>query len=51
MHARRTVERKQATRLAVRIGVSVLMLVVLIAKVPSFDPATLVPTWSLRTAI
>ena len=51
MHARRTVERKQATRLAVRIGVSVLMLVVLIAKVPSFDPATLVPTWSVRTAI
>jgi uncharacterized membrane protein YbhN (UPF0104 family) len=45
------VERKQATRLAVRIGVSVLMLVVLIAKVPSFDLATLVPTWSLRTAI
>jgi uncharacterized membrane protein YbhN (UPF0104 family) len=51
VHARRTVERKQAMRLAVRIGVSVLMLAVLISKVPSFELATLVPTWSLRTAV
>lgn len=51
MHPRRSVERKQAASLAVRIGVSGLMLVVLVAKVPSFDPGTLVPAWSVRTAV
>src|SRR5918994_2592243 len=45
------VERKQAVSLGVRIAVSVGMLVVLVAKVPSFDPADLVPEWSLATAV
>jgi hypothetical protein len=36
--------------LGLRIVVSVGMLVVLVAKVPSFDPADLVPEWSLATA-
>jgi glycosyltransferase 2 family protein len=44
------VERKQAMSLGLRIVVSVGMLVVLVAKVPSFDPADLVPEWSLATA-
>ena len=44
-------ERKQAVSLGVRIAVSVGMLVVLVAKVPSFDPADLVPEWSLATAV
>ena len=43
-------ERKQAVSLGLRIVVSVGMLVVLVAKVPSFDPADLVPEWSLATA-
>lgn len=44
-------ERKQAVSLGVRIGVSTLMLAVLIAKVPSFELSTLVPTWSFATAV
>lgn len=44
-------ERKQAVRLGARIVVSALMLAVLVAKVPSFEPADLVPTWSLATAV
>lgn len=44
-------ERKQAVSLVVRLVVSAVMLVVLIVKVPSFDPADLVPSWSLATAL
>jgi glycosyltransferase 2 family protein len=45
------VHRKQAVSLGVRLGVSALMLAVLVAKVPSFDPADLVPEWSVSTAL
>jgi len=45
------VERKQAVSLGVRLGVSALMLAVLVAKVPSFDMADLVPRWSLASAL
>jgi hypothetical protein len=45
------VERKQAVSLGVRLTVSTVMLVVLVAKVPSFDPHDLVPTWSVATAL
>jgi len=45
------VERKQAVSLGVRLGVSALMLAVLVAKVPSFDLADLVPRWSLASAL
>lgn len=45
------VERKQAVSLGVRLGVSALMLAVLVAKVPTFDPADLVPRWSLASAL
>jgi glycosyltransferase 2 family protein len=45
------VDRKQALSLGVRLGVSALMLAVLVAKVPSFDPADLVPEWSVATAL
>ena len=44
-------ERKQAVSLGVRLVVSALMLVVLIAKVPSFDLADLVPEWSLAAGL
>ena len=44
-------ERKQAVSLGVRLGVSALMLAVLVAKVPTFDPADLVPRWSLASAL
>lgn len=44
-------ERKQAVSLGVRLGVSALMLAVLVAKVPSFDMADLVPRWSLASAL
>ena len=44
-------ERKQAVSLVVRLVVSAVMLVVLIVKVPSFDPADLVPSWSVTTAL
>lgn len=44
-------ERKQAVSLGVRLGVSALMLAVLVAKVPSFDLADLVPRWSLASAL
>jgi uncharacterized membrane protein YbhN (UPF0104 family) len=42
---------KQAVSLGVRLLVSALMLAVLVAKVPAFDPAELVPEWSLATAL
>lgn len=44
-------ERKQAVSLGVRLVVSALMLAVLVAKVPSFDPAELVPERSLATVL
>ena len=43
--------RKQAVSLGVRLTVSALMLAVLVAKVPSFDPADLLPRRSLSTAL
>ena len=42
-------DRKQAMSLALRIAVSAVMLAVLVAKVPSFEPSDLVPEWSLAT--
>jgi uncharacterized membrane protein YbhN (UPF0104 family) len=42
---------KQAVSLGVRLLVSALMLAVLVVKVPAFDPAELVPQWSLATAL
>jgi hypothetical protein len=45
------VERKQAASLGLRIAVSAAMLVVLLAKVPSFEPSDLVPKWTLATAV
>lgn len=44
-------ERKQAVSLGVRLVVSALMLTVLVAKVPSFDAADLMPEWSLASAL
>lgn len=44
-------ERKQAVSLGVRLAVSALMLVVLIAKVPSFALSDLVPEWSLAAGL
>jgi len=43
------VQRKQAVSLGLRLAVSAVMLVVLVLKVPSFDPSDLVPKWSLGT--
>ena len=43
--------RKQAVSLGVRLTVSALMLAVLVAKVPSFDPGDLLPRRSLATAL
>lgn len=43
--------RKQAVTLGVRLIVSALMLAVLVAKVPSFDAADLLPEWSLANAL
>jgi glycosyltransferase 2 family protein len=37
--------------LVVRLVVSALMLAVLVAKVPSFDPTDMVPSWSVGTAV
>jgi hypothetical protein len=45
------VERKQAWSLGVRLVVSALMLAVLMAKVPSFSAAELIPERSLATAL
>jgi glycosyltransferase 2 family protein len=45
------VERKQAVSLAVRLGVSAVMLAVLLAKVPSLHPADLVPSWSVGSTL
>jgi len=45
------VGRKQAVSLGVRLTVSALMLAVLVAKVPSFDPGDLLPRRSLATAL
>jgi hypothetical protein len=45
------VERKQAWSLGVRLVVSALMLAVLMAKVPSFSAAELIPERSLGTAL
>lgn len=44
-------ERKQAVSLGVRLAVSALMLVVLIAKVPSFALSDLLPEWSLASGL
>ncbi len=44
-------KRKQAVSLGLRLAVSAVMLVVLVLKVPSFDPSDLVPRWSLATAV
>lgn len=43
--------RKQAISLALRLGLSVLMLAVLIWRVPSFDAAEVVPELSARTVL
>jgi uncharacterized membrane protein YbhN (UPF0104 family) len=45
------VKRKQAISVGLRIGVSVVMLVVLLARVPSFHWSDLVPRWTVSTAI
>jgi hypothetical protein len=45
------VGRKQAVSLGVRLTVSALMLAVLVAKVPAFDPGDLLPRRSLATAL
>lgn len=44
-------ERKQAVSLGLRLGVSGLMLAVLVAKVPDFEAADLVPEWSVGAAL
>ena len=44
-------ERKQAMSLGLRLGLSALMLLVLLAKVPSFDAADLVPDWSVASGL
>lgn len=41
---------KQAVSLAARLAISAVMLGVLLARVPSFEPADLVPEWTLGTA-
>jgi glycosyltransferase 2 family protein len=46
-----TVERRQAVTLGLRLAVSAGMLAVLITKVPSFNPADMVPQWSVGTAM
>ena len=43
-------KRKQAVSLGLRLAVSAVMLVVLVLKVPSFNPSDLVPEWSASTA-
>jgi uncharacterized membrane protein YbhN (UPF0104 family) len=45
------VDRKQAVSLGMRLGLSVVMLAVLVAKVPSFDLADLVPRWTVASAV
>jgi glycosyltransferase 2 family protein len=45
------VERKQAVALAVRLGISAVMLAVLLAKVPSLHPADLIPSWSIGSTL
>jgi uncharacterized membrane protein YbhN (UPF0104 family) len=45
------VRRKETISLAARLLVSGVMLVVLIAQVPSFEPSDLVPRWSLSAAL
>ncbi len=44
-------ERRQAVTLGLRLAVSAGMLAVLITKVPSFNPADMVPQWSVGTAM
>ena len=44
-------KRKQAVSMGLRILVSLVMLAVLIANVPSFDWSVLVPEWTLSTAL
>jgi glycosyltransferase 2 family protein len=44
------VDRKQAVSLGMRLGLSIVMLAVLLAKAPSFDLADLVPRWTVATA-
>jgi uncharacterized membrane protein YbhN (UPF0104 family) len=45
------VDRKQAVSLGMRLGLSVVMLAVLVAKVPSFDLADLVPRWTVASTV
>jgi glycosyltransferase 2 family protein len=45
------VNRKQATSLVVRIGVSLLMLAVLVWRIPSFDLSEVVPELSVHTVV
>jgi glycosyltransferase 2 family protein len=44
------VDRKQAVSLGMRLGLSIVMLAVLLAKAPSFDLADLVPRWTVASA-
>lgn len=44
-------DRKQAVSLGMRLGLSIVMLAVLVAKVPSFDLADLVPRWTVASAV
>jgi len=43
--------RKQVTKMGLRVGVSLVMLVVLVANVPSFRWGDLVPEWTFGTAL
>jgi glycosyltransferase 2 family protein len=45
------VDRKQAVSLGMRLGLSAVMLAVLVAKVPSFDLADLMPRWTVASAV
>jgi glycosyltransferase 2 family protein len=45
------VDRKQAVSLGMRLGLSIVMLAVLLAKAPSFDLADLVPRWTVASAV
>jgi uncharacterized membrane protein YbhN (UPF0104 family) len=45
------VRRKQAVSLAARLVISAVMLAVLLAKVPSFEPADLIPEWTVGSTL
>jgi glycosyltransferase 2 family protein len=42
-------DRRAARRLILRVGTSIVLLVVLIAQIPSFDASKVIPVWSYRT--